>query len=151
MKEDFDYKDWVIINKLSESMGSEVLQLRQIAEEVSKKVHCDIKGSCVGFAELFVIKAYQKDPDLLKQFDIIEGYVLEDKKRNQHTWIRTKDGENIDPTIRQFKDQSKYDTKIKKVYTGEKYFEDTVRIHKLDINNLEDTKHMTLGRWYKNN
>jgi hypothetical protein len=122
--------------------------LNSIANSVTDKVNCDVKGSCVGFAELFVLAVYKEDPDLLNAFDVIEGYVTENGRKLQHTWIRTKSGKNIDPTFAQFKDGSEYNDQIKSKYTGTKYFEDTIKFNKLDIDNI-DTSNMTIGKWYK--
>ena len=122
--------------------------LNSIANSVTDKVNCDVKGSCVGFAELFVLAVYKENPSLLNTFDVIEGYVTENGRKLQHTWIRTKSGKHIDPTFDQFKAGSEYNTQIKSKYTGEKYFEDTIKFNKLDVDNI-DTSNMTIGKWYK--
>jgi len=134
--------------RLIDILNESVNILNKIATDVAQKVNCDIKGSCVGFAELFVIAVYKKNPKLLNEFDVIEGYVMEGKKKYKHTWIRTKSGKNIDPTFAQFKDDTNYDKKIKSKYTGKRYFEDTIKFNDLDIDNI-DTSGMTIGRWYK--
>jgi hypothetical protein len=122
--------------------------LNSIANSVTDKVNCDVKGSCVGFAELFVLAVYKENPSLLNTFDVIEGYVTENGRKLQHTWIQTKSGKNIDPTFAQFKAGSEYNTQIKSKYTGTKYFEDTIKFNKLDVDNI-DTSNMTIGKWYK--
>jgi len=134
--------------RLADILNESVTTLNKIATNVAQKVNCDIKGSCVGFAELFVIEVYKKDPKLLKQFEVVEGYVIEGNKKYQHTWIKTTSGKNIDPTFAQFKTDSNYEKKIKQKYAGQKYFDDTIRIYKLDRNKL-DTSRMTVGKWYK--
>lgn len=134
--------------RLLDLLKETVTDLNSIANNVVGQVNCDVKGSCVGFAELFVIAVYKNNPALLKDFKVIEGYVIENGRKFQHTWIKTISGENIDPTFAQFAPGSKYDTKIKKEYTGQKYFEDTVRFNRLDINDI-DTSKMTIGKWYK--
>jgi hypothetical protein len=122
--------------------------LNKLASTVADKVNCDYKGSCVGFAELFVLAAYKEDPKLLDTFDVIEGYVMENGRKLQHTWIETKSGQKIDPTFAQFKDGSEYSSQVKSRYGGKKYFNDTIKFNKLDIDNI-DTNRMTVGKWYK--
>ena len=122
--------------------------LNKLASTVVDKVNCNVKGSCVGFAELFVLAAYKEDPELLDTFDVIEGYVMENGRKLQHTWIETKSGQKIDPTFKQFKDGSEYSSQIKSRYNGKKYFDDTIKFNKLDIDNI-DTSKMTIGKWYK--
>lgn len=134
--------------RLNDLLKEAISDLNSIANDVARQINCDIKGSCTGFAELFVIEVYKTNPALLKDFKVIEGYVIESGRKLQHTWIETNSGENIDPTFVQFKPDSKYDTKIKNEYSGQKYFEDTIRFNRLDINKI-DTSKMTRGRWYK--
>jgi hypothetical protein len=122
--------------------------LNKLASITSDKVNCDIKGSCVGFAELFVLDVYKKNPSLLTTFDVIEGHVIEGGRKLKHTWIETKSGEKIDPTFEQFKAGSEYADQIKGRYDGKKYFDDTIKFNKLDIDNI-DTRRMTVGKWYK--
>ena len=123
-------------------------ELNKIADDVTSKVNCNIKGSCVGFAELFVIAVYKKNPKLLNTFDVIEGYVIENGRRLQHTWVETNSGEKVDPTFKQFANGSDYSDQIKSRYNGQKYFDDTVKFNKLDIDNINTDK-MTVGKWYK--
>lgn len=126
----------------------ENINLNKLATDIANKVNCNVKGSCVGFAELFVLDVYKQDPSLLNTFDIIEGYIIENGRKLQHTWIETKSGQKIDPTFKQFEDGSEYSTQIKSKYSGKKYFDDTIKFNKLDIYNI-DTSKMTIGKWYK--
>jgi hypothetical protein len=111
-------------------MRSKINILKSIANEVSDKLHCDRYGSCVHFAEIFVDEVNEKYPELLNDFDVIEGYVntkIGDGVPQQHTWIRLKNDEIIDPTFLQF---TKYDTKSSysrkkpKVYSGQEYYDE---------------------------
>jgi hypothetical protein len=111
-------------------MRSKINILKSIANEVSDKLHCDRYGSCVHFAEIFVDEVNEKYPELLNDFDVIEGYVntkIGDGIPQQHTWIRLKNDEIIDPTFLQF---TKYDTKSSysrkkpKVYSGKEYYDE---------------------------
>ncbi len=111
-------------------MRSKINILKSIANEVSDKLHCDRYGSCVHFAEIFVDEVNEKYPELLNDFDVIEGYVntkIGDGIPQQHTWIRLKNDEIIDPTFLQF---TKYDTKSSysrkkpKVYSGQEYYDE---------------------------
>ena len=104
--------------------------LKRIAKELGHKLHCDRHGSCVHFAELFVDEVNGKYPSLLNDFDVIEGYVnskVGDGIPQEHTWIRLKNNEVIDPTFLQF---TKYDTNSKyslrksNVYTGQEYYDE---------------------------
>ncbi len=122
--------------------------LNKLASTVADKVNCDVKGSCTGFAELFVLAVYKENPKLLDTVDVIEGYVMENGRKLEHTWIETKSGKKIDPTFKQFKDGSEYSSQIKSRYNGKKYFDDTIKFNKLDIDNI-DTSKMTIGKWYK--
>jgi hypothetical protein len=79
--------------------------LKKIADNVSNKLHCDKFGSCVHFAEEFVLEVYGINPELLLGFFVIEGYVdwqHGDDIPQQHTWIELINGEKIDPTFEQF-------------------------------------------------
>lgn len=134
--------------RLTDLLKETVADLNTIANNIVDQVNCSVKGSCVGFAELFVIAVYKNNPALLEDFKVIEGYVIENGRKLQHTWIKTTSGEIIDPTFAQFMPGSEYDTKIKKEYSGQKYFEDTIRFNRLDINNI-DTSKMTIGKWFK--
>jgi hypothetical protein len=134
--------------RLTDLLKETSTDLNLIANNIARQVNCNIKGSCVGFAELLVIAVYKTNPALLKDFKVIEGYVIENGRKLQHTWVRTLSGENIDPTFAQFAPGSEYDKKIKKEYTGQKYFEDTVRFNNLNINDI-DTSRMTIGKWFK--
>jgi hypothetical protein len=104
--------------------------LKRIAKELGDKLHCDRHGSCVHFAELFVDEVNEKYPSLLNDFDVVEGYVNSkagDGIPQEHTWIRLKNNEVIDPTFLQF---TKYDTNSKyslrksNVYTGQEYYDE---------------------------
>lgn len=103
--------------------------LINIASELSNKMICDEFGSCVHFAEEFVIKIHDINPYLLNQFYVIEGYVdweFGDDIPQQHTWIELKDGTKIDPTFEQFTRYgwSEYNKRIKNKYTGLKYYQE---------------------------
>ena len=104
---------------LNEGLGSNKT-LIDIAKEISEKIYCDKYGSCVHFAELFVEKVEEENPNLLDDFNVIEGYVTTNNGRFEHTWIELKDGEKIDPTFEQFIGTVKKITK-KKSYTGYEY------------------------------
>ena len=103
--------------------------LKNIANKVSDKLHCDRYGSCVHFAEIFVDEVNKQYPELLNNFDVIEGYVntkIGEGRPQEHTWIRLENDEIIDPTFLQF---TKYDTKSSyskrksKIYSGQEYYE----------------------------
>jgi len=103
--------------------------LKSIAKTISNKLHCDRHGSCVHFAEIFVDEVNNKHPELLDDFDVIEGYVnvnFGDGIPQEHTWVRLKNGDIIDPTFLQF---SKYDSNVDyskkrtKVYSGQEYYD----------------------------
>jgi hypothetical protein len=111
-------------------MRSKINILKTIANEVSDKLHCDRHGSCVHFAEIFVDEVNEQYPELLNNFDVIEGYVntkIGEGIPQQHTWIRLENDEIIDPTFLQF---TKYDTKSSyskrkvKVYSGQEYYDE---------------------------
>lgn len=104
--------------------------LIDIANDLSEKLHCDRYGSCVHFAELFVEKVNQQNPELLNSFFVIEGYVnwsIENDLPKDHTWIELEDGTKIDPTFIQFTNYGKalasYSKRIRKKYTGLEYLE----------------------------
>jgi hypothetical protein len=111
-------------------MRSKINILKSIANEVSDKLHCDRYGSCVHFAEIFVDEVNEKYPELLNDFDVIEGYVntkIGDGIPQQHTWIRLKNDEIIDPTFLQFTKhdtKSSYSRKKPKVYSGQEYYDE---------------------------
>jgi len=106
--------------------------LYDAAKELSEKMHCDRYGSCVHFAEEFVLKINNINPKLLNDFFVVEGYVdweYGDDIPQQHTWIELKDGTKIDPTYEQFtKDGwANYSNKKPKKYSGLKYYTDTLK------------------------
>jgi len=107
--------------------------LKNIAEEISNKLHCDRFGSCVHFAEIFVEEVNNQYPELLNEFDVIEGYVnvsFGDGIPQEHTWIRLKNNEIIDPTFLQFTTNDKnatYSKKRTKVYSGQKYYDEGIK------------------------
>jgi hypothetical protein len=98
--------------------------LIDIGKEISEKIYCDVFGSCVHFAELFVERVNEENPKLLFDFNVIEGYVLTNNGKFEHTWIELKNGEKIDPTFKQFTGIIKKITK-KKSYTGYEYLNDS--------------------------
>jgi len=110
-----------LIDILNENTNS---VLQKIADKVSSKLYCDIFGSCIHFAELFVLDVEKQDLSLLDTFYVIEGYVTTTAGKFEHTWIETKDGEKIDPTFKQFQGKILKITKRKK-FTGEEYLKDT--------------------------
>ncbi len=107
------------------------LSVKDIANELSEKMHCDRFGSCVHFAEELVLKIHDINPNLLNDFYVVEGYVdwsHGDGVPQQHTWIELLDGERLDPTYVQF---SKYGSvsylpSIKNKFTGLEYYNDTI-------------------------
>jgi len=105
--------------------------LHDVAEELSKKMYCDKFGSCVHFAEEFVLKINDINPELLNDFFVIEGYVdweHGDDIPQQHTWIELESGEKIDPTYIQFTKygSASYSRKIKAKFTGLEYYTETI-------------------------
>ena len=98
--------------------------LIDIGKEISEKIYCDVFGSCVHFAELFVERVNEENPKLLFDFNVIEGYVLTNNGKFEHTWIELKNGDKIDPTFEQFIGIIKKITK-KKSYTGYEYLNDS--------------------------
>lgn len=106
-------------------------KLKKLAKDLSDKMYCDRFGSCVHFAEEFVDLVYRTDKKLLNCFYVVEGYVetsIDDGLPQQHTWIELKNGEKIDPTFMQFTKygDANYLDKIKRKYTGQKYYDDGV-------------------------
>ncbi len=106
--------------------------LYDVSEELSKKMYCDKLGSCVHFAEEFVLKIKNYNPNLLKEFFVVEGYVdwqHGDGIPQQHTWIELKDGTKIDPTYEQFTKYgwANYSNKKQKKYTGLQYYLETIK------------------------
>ena len=103
--------------------------LKGVAKKLSNKLHCDRHGSCVHFAELFVVEINNTHPELLKECEVIEGYVdvkFGEGKPQEHTWIRLSDDEVIDPTFMQFTKydkNAKYSRKRTKSYTGQEYYD----------------------------
>jgi len=98
--------------------------LQKIADEITSKMNCSRFGSCVHFAELFVLEIEKQNPSLLDTFYVIEGYVNTTAGRFEHTWIETKERDKIDPTFEQFQGKILKITKRKK-YMGEEYLKDT--------------------------
>jgi hypothetical protein len=107
-----------------------ILILKQISKKISNKLHCDRHGSCVHFAEIFVEEVNDKYPELLNDFDVIEGYVnakFGNGIPQEHTWIRLNNGEIIDPTFSQFDkydSNANYSKKRTKVYSAQKYYDE---------------------------
>jgi hypothetical protein len=105
--------------------------LMQIANELADRMYCNEHGSCVHFAEEFVLKVNEVNPDLLNDFYVVEGYVdwEQDEKPQEHTWISLKNGEKIDPTFQQFTDYGKadYRKRIRKKYSALEYYNDTLK------------------------
>jgi hypothetical protein len=106
--------------------------LKNIADIVSDKLYCDKFGSCVHFAEEFVLEVHKNNPELLTEFFVIEGYVnweYGDDVPQQHTWIELLNGEKIDPTFKQF---TKYgwaniSKKRSERFSGLNYYDDTIK------------------------
>ena len=104
--------------------------LKGIAKKISNKLHCDRHGSCVHFAEIFVEEVNDKHPELLNDFDVIEGYVnakFGNGIPQEHTWIRLNNGDIIDTTFSQFDKYDKnaqYSKKRTKVYSGQEYYDE---------------------------
>lgn len=104
--------------------------LKDIADGISSKINCDMNGSCVHFAELFVLAVNDFNPKLLDKFNVIEGYVnasIGDGIPQQHTWIVLENNDIIDPTFTQFTKYgyAYYAKRIKNSYSGLEYFNDT--------------------------
>ena len=105
--------------------------LKELANELSETMHCDRFGACVHFAEEFVLKVNEVNPDLLSTFSVIEGYVdwqHGDGIPQQHTWIELESGEKIDPTYIQFTKygRASYSRMIKSKFTGLEYYNETI-------------------------
>lgn len=104
--------------------------LKGIAKKIANKLHCDRYGSCVHFAEIFVEEVNEEYPELLNDFDVIEGYVnvkFGDGIPQEHTWIKLNNGDIIDPTFSQFDKYDKnaqYSKKRTKVYSGQEYYDE---------------------------
>ncbi len=107
-----------------------IIILKSIAEKIANKLHCDRYGSCVHFAEIFVEEVNEEYPELLNDFDVIEGYVnvkFGDGIPQEHTWIKLNNGDIIDPTFSQFDKYDKnaqYSKKRTKVYSGQEYYDE---------------------------
>jgi hypothetical protein len=125
----------VIKTTVSDYLNEEVnnrLILHKTADILSERMHCDRSGSCVHFAEEFVLEIHKIDPNLLKTFYVVEGYVdwqHGDGIPQQHTWIELKDGTKIDPTFEQFTKYgwANYSNKKSKKYTGQNYYTETIK------------------------
>ena len=116
------------LNRIQEMMGinepsCDYDKLKELSDKLSSKLKCDVFGSCVHFAELFVEKVEEENAILLGDFNVIEGYVLTNNGKFEHTWIELKNGEKIDPTFKQFFGTVKKIIK-KKSYTGYEYLND---------------------------
>ena len=111
------------------NLKENILLLKSIAKKISSKLHCDRHGSCVHFAEIFVEEVNEQYPELLNDFDVIEGYVnvkFGDGIPQEHTWIRLKNDDIIDPTFLQFNkydNNAEYSKKRAKVYSGQEYYD----------------------------
>ncbi|HPC09707.1 MAG TPA: hypothetical protein PLN85_01380 [archaeon] len=112
------------LNEHVENTDNDLKILFDIAKELSEKMYCDVYGSCVHFAELFVEKVEEVNAKLLGDIKVIEGYVYTNDGKFQHTWIELKNGEKIDPTFKQFIGTVNKITK-KKSYTGYEYLNDS--------------------------
>jgi hypothetical protein len=115
---------------LNESISNDNT-LRKIANDVSNKLYCDKFGSCVHFAEEFVLEVYKVNPNLLEGFSVVEGYVdweFGDDIPQQHTWIELSNGEKIDPTFEQFTKYgwADYSQKRSTKFNGLDYYNDTI-------------------------
>jgi hypothetical protein len=111
--------------------SEEGLILYNIAFELADTLHCDRVGSCVHFAELFVLEVGRRAPELLDTFYVIEGWVdwqQGDGVPQQHTWIELEGGEKLDPTFEQFTKWgwARYSSKRARRFSGREYYEDTV-------------------------
>jgi hypothetical protein len=118
----FSYLESININETLEKIG----------KKIANTIRCDIHGNCVHFAELFVIAVAEEDDSLLDSFNVIEGYVdtkIGEGIEQEHTWIELKNKTKIDPTFEQFSTydkNSKYITKRRRIYSGRKYYNDTI-------------------------
>jgi len=105
--------------------------IKSTANQLVETLHCDRFGACVHFAEEFVLKIHQINPELLNQFFVTERFVNwshGDGIPQQHTWIELLNGEKIDPTYIQFTKYgtASYSRKIKNKFTGLEYYNDTI-------------------------
>lgn len=106
--------------------------LKKIAANISDRIYCDKFGSCVHFAELFVLEVNKIDSNLLSLFFVIEGYVEwqhGDDIPQEHTWVELINGEKIDPTFEQFTKYgwAIYSNKISSRINGLEYYEETTK------------------------
>ena len=112
------------------NLQEKIIILKSIAKKIANKLHCDRHGSCVHFAEIFVDEVNKQYPDLLNDFEVIEGYVnvkFGDGIPQEHTWIKLSNGDIIDPTFSQFDKYDKnaqYSKKRTKVYSGREYYDE---------------------------
>jgi hypothetical protein len=110
------------------NLQENIIILKSIAKKIANKLHCDRHGSCVHFAEIFVEEVNEQYPELLNDFDVIEGYVnvkFGGGIPQEHTWIRLKNDDIIDPTFLQFNkydNNAQYSKKRTKVYSGQEYY-----------------------------
>ena len=100
-----------------------VSELHKLADSLSKKFRLELGGTCLNFVHILTKKAVDLKLD---GFAIIQGFIIEpeETKLKSHTWIKTLDGDKIDRNSYQFKDGSKYSSKIYKIYSPEEYLED---------------------------
>jgi hypothetical protein len=122
----YKYKDF----RIDESSDTD--KLIQISDDLSERMYCDRHGSCVHFAEEFVLKVNSIDPGLLEKFFVVEGFVdwqHGDGIPQQHTWIELMDKTKIDPSFKQFSKygRSSYTNRIKNKFTGLEYYEETLK------------------------
>ena len=104
-------------------------QLFDIANVCEGVINCSKFGSCIHFANQFVVSVSEYDRDLLSLIRIIEGYVRarigEDYSDHPHTYILLNNGKIIDPTFKQFSEHDRrsylIEGKIAESYTGEEY------------------------------
>ena len=73
------------LNEHVENTDNDLKILFDIAKELSEKMYCDVYGSCVHFAELFVEKVEEENAILLGDFNVIEGYVFTNNGKFEHT------------------------------------------------------------------
>jgi hypothetical protein len=112
------------------NLQENIIILKSIAKKIANKLHCDRHGSCVHFAEIFVDEVNEQYPELLNDFDVIEGYVnvkFGGGIPQEHTWIKLNNGVIIDPTFSQFDKYDKnaqYSKKRTKVYSGQEYYDE---------------------------
>ena len=58
------------LNEHVENTDNDLKILFDIAKELSEKMYCDVYGSCVHFAELFVEKVEEENAILLGDFNV---------------------------------------------------------------------------------